>query len=103
MTQPHHIEQAAERLAALYATDFGGKAGGRYRIAAKLVCRLAGRRRLYSEDVVQLTRAVFERGCVLIDMDTFFVVLSASTFANYRRANVECLGLDGHEIESETP
>jgi len=82
---------AADRLAALYGAPFGGKTSGRYRIAVKLVCELAGRRRLYEDDVRELTRAMLEKGHVLIDMDTFFVVMSVNTFVNYRRANEDCV------------
>ena len=85
------MEQVAEQLCELYAEPFGGKDKGRFRIAAKLVRSLAGRRRLYEDDIKELTRAMLERGYVLIDMDGFFVVLSANTFVNYRRANDECL------------
>ena len=90
MTYTNSIRDTADRLAALYERPFGGKSSGRYRIPAKLVRQLADRRRLYEEDVRQLTRALFERGYVLIDMESFFVVLSANTFVNYRRANEEC-------------
>lgn len=86
------IAAAAERLAALYDKPFGGKASGRYRISAKLVRQMAGRRRLYESDVEALRRALLERGCVLIDMDGFFVVMSANAFVNYRRANEDSLG-----------
>jgi len=86
MTTEDH-SRAAERLAALYGEAFGGKAKGRFRVAAKLVRRLYGRRRLYEDDIRGLARALVERGFVLIDMDTFFVVIAASAFTNYRRAN----------------
>ena len=85
------IAVATNKLAALYNEQFGGKPKGRYRIAVKLVCKLAGRRRLYEDDVVKLTRAMLERGYVLIDMNSFFVIMSANTFVNYRRANEECI------------
>jgi hypothetical protein len=81
----------ADRLAELYARPFGGKKTGRYRIAAKLVRELASRRRLYEDDVKELTREMLERGFVLVDMETFFVVLSANTFVNYRRANEDSI------------
>ena len=81
----------SERLAELYERPFGGKQKGRYRIAAKLVRELAGRRRLYEDDVRELTRSMLERGYVLIDMESFFVVMSANTFVNYRRANEDCI------------
>ena len=80
----------ADKLARLYADKFGGKDSGRYRVAAKAVRGAIGRRRLYEDDVQNLTRAMFERGYVLIDMDSFFVVMSANSFVNYRRANDNC-------------
>jgi len=81
------MNDVAARLADLYASPFGGKPSGRYRISAKLIRTLAGRRRLYEDDVRDLTRALAELGYILVDMDSFFVVLSANTFTNYRRAN----------------
>lgn len=92
------IDIAAASLAAMYGGCFGGKTAGRYRIARKLVCDLMGCRRIYTEDVHALTRAVLERGYVLIDMENFFVVLSANSFVNYRRANKDCIpGLQDEE------
>ncbi len=90
-TDEKPLAVVADRLAELYSRSFGGKTSGRYRIAAKLVRKLAGRRRLYEDDVRTLTRALLERGFLLIDMEAYFVVLSASTFTNYRRANEDCL------------
>ena len=81
----------ADRLAELYNHSFGGKPKGRYRIPVKLVRHLAGRRRLYEDDIRELTRAMLERGYVLIDMDSFFVVMAVNTFVNYRRANDACI------------
>jgi hypothetical protein len=52
---------------------------------------MMGRKRLYPEDRIALTRALFERGFVLIDMDSFFVVMSANSFVNYRRVGKEAL------------
>ena len=89
--EPNSINAAADRLAELFARPFGGKQKGRFRIPAKLVRQLTGRRRLYEDDVRELTRAMIERGYVLIDMDGFFVITSANTFVNYRRANEEII------------
>jgi len=83
------IQMIADRLCELYEEPFGGKPSGRYRLPAKLMRKMAGRRRLYEDDVTELTRALYERGYVLIDMESFFVVTSANTFVNYRRANDE--------------
>lgn len=85
------VTATANRLAALYEEEFGGKTSGRYRIPAKLVRNLAQRRRLYENDIEALRRALLEIGFVLIDMDGFFVVMSANAFVNYRRANEDVL------------
>ncbi len=77
--------QVAETLAAFYNQDFGGKEKGRYRISVKLMRTLLGRRRLYEGDITALARALLEQGFVLVDMETFFVVMSANSFVNYRR------------------
>ncbi len=81
------IAAVSEQLARLYTKQFGGKPNGRFRISTKLLRKLARRKRLYEDDIRDLTRAMLERGFVLIDMDGFFVVMSANTFVNYRRAN----------------
>lgn len=91
----NHVE-AARQLALLYTREFGGKKSGRYRIANKQMRELLGRRRLYTEDVTALSRSLLEEGFVLVDMDSFFVVLSANAFVNYRRANLAVLET-GHE------
>lgn len=85
------MERVAKSLCELYGENFGGKPNGRYRIPRKLVAELGGRRRLYENDVRDLSRALFEEGFVLVDMETFFVILSAKTFTNYRRANAEVI------------
>jgi len=80
-----NVDTAAKRLAEMYTEEFGGKPSGRYRISRKLLAELVGRRRLYAEDVTVLTRALLEKNFVLIDMESFFVVMSANAFVNYRR------------------
>jgi len=79
------IEKAAGRLAEMYTEGFGGKPSGRYRLPYKFLCELLDRRRLYPEDIQALSRAVVEKGYILIDMQSFFVVMSANSFTNYRR------------------
>lgn len=91
MMKEDWIDSISDRLAALYEQKFGGKDNGRYRISAKLVRDAAGRRRFYEADVRALTRALLERGFILIDMDSFYVVMSANSFVNYRRANEDLL------------
>lgn len=88
---PPSMKTVAAKLATLYNEPFGGKQSGRYRIAGKLLREISGRKKLYESDIEELRRHVFELGYVLIDMDSFFVLLSANTFVNYRRANDDCL------------
>lgn len=86
-----NTETTADALAALYVQSFGGKQTGRYRIPAKQLRQLMQCKRLYPEDITTLTRALLERGFVFIDMDSFYVVLSANTFVNYRRVSAEAV------------
>lgn len=88
MTQ---FQIAARQLANLYSVGFGGKESGRFRISSKQVKELLGQKRLYPDDIEKMTRAVLEEGFVLIDMDSFFVLLSANTFVNYRRVSGDAL------------
>lgn len=74
------VKDTASCLAALYTESFGGKGAGRYRIPAKHVRDLMGQKRVYPDDIHALTRAMFELGYLLIDMDSFYVVLSANSF-----------------------
>lgn len=90
-SESENISNAANRLAEFYDVEFGGKKSGRYRIPAKLMRELVQRQRLYEDDVRALGRALFERGFVLIDMDSFYVVMRANAFINYRRANEDLL------------
>ena len=62
----------ADKLAGLYAEQFSGKTSGRYRVALKAIRDTARHRRLYEDDVRDQTRAMYERGYALIDMDSFF-------------------------------
>lgn len=93
--------RAAQRLAAFYAHGFGGKASGRYRLSAKQMRELLGQKRVYPEDVTSLTRAALEEGIVLIDMDTFFVIMNANSFVNYRRLSADVLASVGLDPETQ--
>lgn len=84
-------KEIANKLAQLYELPYGGKLHGRFRISAKLLYSLARRRRLYEEDIRLITRELLERGFVLIDMGTYFSVLTAATASSYRRVNGEAV------------
>ena len=88
------IEELAGKLASLHEAEFGGKPRGRFRISQKFLRRLAGRKRLYPDMIEALRRAMFERGLALIDLDTFYVVLSIRTFSTYRRVDPSIVGGD---------
>lgn len=84
---PRSVEAVAERLEQLYETAFAGKPRGRYRFAMKHFRQLTGCRRIYPDTAAAVGRALYERGYVLVDLETYFVVLSQRTFASYRRVN----------------
>lgn len=84
---------AAARLACLYGESFGGKTHGRFRMSSKQIRELLGCKRLYPDDIMQLTRAALEEGYVLIDMDSFFVIMSSNAFVNYRRVSGDALAM----------
>lgn len=79
--------QVAAQLAALYERGFAGKERGRYRISMKHLRVLTNRMRLPPEELRRIGEELFELGYVLIDMETFFVVLAQRTFTSYRRVS----------------
>jgi hypothetical protein len=83
--------QVAERIAALYEVLFGGKDRGRYRFSMKQMRALTGRKRVPPGIIRKIGEEVFERGYVLIDLETYFVVLAQATFRSYRRVSDGCL------------
>ncbi|NQV58923.1 MAG: hypothetical protein HQ502_04605 [Alphaproteobacteria bacterium] len=85
MTERQTPIEVAKKLADFYDQSFGGKSNGRYRISPKNLRRLAGRRRISEEFKRLLAEEMFEEGYVFIDMDTFYVVINARSFTNYRR------------------
>lgn len=89
-SRPEHRE-VAERLAALYEVAFGGKERGRYRFSMKQMRALTGRKRVPPNVIRRISEEVFELGYVLIDLETYFVVLAQPTFRSYRRLSDGCL------------
>ncbi len=90
-SRAHLVEGIAQRLEELYETAFAGTARGRYRLSMKHFRMLTGCRRVYPDTIRAITRALYERGYVLVDMETYFVVLSQRTFSSYRRVNESVL------------
>lgn len=95
------LDTIAERLVALYDRPFGGKPRGRYRISMKLLCRLFEQRRIWPDQIEALRRALYGRGYLLVDLETFFVVVSEATFASYRRVNEEGIGASGQARDAD--
>jgi hypothetical protein len=85
----HEIEarKIAETLVRMYDCEFGGKVRGRFRVSMKHMRKLAGRRRVHEELLRQIADQLYELGFVLIDLETYFVVVSQTTFRGYRRVN----------------
>jgi hypothetical protein len=83
--------QVAEWLVRLYEVAFGGKDRGRYRFSMKQMRALTGRKRVPPEVIRSIGEELFELGYVLIDLETYFVVLAQGTFRSYRRISEGCL------------
>lgn len=79
------IIDAAAKLVALYERPFGGKPEGRYRLSPKMLRQITGRKKLSEAYMRALAEELFERGYVLLDLETYYGVASVKTFANYRR------------------
>ena len=79
------ISDVAQRLAEIYDKPFGGKPNGRFRISGKMLRVISGRRRLPPSYIKELADEMFELGFVLLDMESYYAVASARTFASYRR------------------
>ncbi len=90
------VDDLADQLVSLYKAEFGGKPRGRFRISRKALCQIAGCKRIYPETTQALQRSLFERDYVLIDLDSFFAVLSARTFATYRRVGPALASASGN-------
>lgn len=93
MDQHPKEREIAERLVELYERGFGGKDRGRYRISMKHMRMLTGRKRVPADAIRRIAEELFERGYVLIDLETYFVVLAERTFRSYRRVNDSCLDI----------
>lgn len=91
MSEKLTAHQIAGKLAEIYEQGFGGKPRGRYRISMKHMRTLTARRRVTPEIVQAIASELFEMGYVLIDMETFFVVLAQRTFSSYRRVSDSCV------------
>lgn len=84
--------QIADLLEGLVDEPFGGKPKGRFRISRKFLRQFAGRRRLLPELVSAIADEMFERGYVMVDMETYFVVIPQRYFGSYRRVTVAVAG-----------
>lgn len=85
MLEAHSERVVATKLAKLYDLEFAGKVRGRYRISMKQFRALTGRRRVPAQMLKKIADELFELGFVLIDLESYFIVLAQSTFRSYRR------------------
>lgn len=91
-------EVLAQVLARLFVERFGGASVGKFRISRKFLRQLANRRKLPDGFVAALAEDMFEAGFVLIDCESYFVVLSQKQFASYRRVTAAAVNrVTSHE------
>ena len=95
-------DEIAALLAELHDHEFGGARAGKYRISRKFLRQLAGRRRLTPQLIDEFGDELFERGFVIVDLETFFAVLHLRLFNSYRRvtsAAIEQVSGTGDDLE----
>ncbi len=93
--------EVAECLARLYESRFAGRPQGKFRISRKLLRSLARRRKLPERFLAAVAEALFERGFVLVDLESHFAVLDQRLFNSYRRVNPGAL--DALDAPAESP
>ncbi len=79
------VAAAAESLIALHGMDFAGKKPGKFRISRKFLREITGRRRLPEWYIQALSDSLFEQGYVLIDLESYLVVIKTAAFNSTRR------------------
>ena len=89
--EPRSAATIAEILERLYDETFGGKKNGRYRISRKFLLGIARRRRLTDQHVDEIAEELFETNFILVNVETYFVVLNQKLFSNYRRATTAAI------------
>ena len=90
-------------LAAIYDQRFGGKESGRYRISRKFLREIARRRRISDEFVAEITDELFEQGLVIVNVETYFAVLSQSLLNSYRHVTKGAIAQTLHDFGQEDP
>ena len=94
----------AHVLVRLFAERFGGASTGKFRISRKFLRQLAGRRKLPDDYLAVLAEHMFEAGFVLVDCESYFVVLSQKQFASYRRVTAAAVNrVMSHEEANREP
>lgn len=97
-------EELVNDLVRLSAERFGGVSGGKYRISRKFLRQLAGRRKLPDDYLSALAEEMFEAGFVLVDCESYFIVLSQKQFASYRRVTSAAVNrVMSHEEANDEP
>lgn len=91
-SQQQSVQVVADGLVHLYGRAFGGKGGGKYRISRKFLRELSCRRGLAPEFLRELTLELFERGYVIVDLETHFAILAQQAFRSYRRVTAAAVG-----------
>ncbi len=94
----------ADDLVALYHTQFANKKSGKYRISRKYFRDICGRRKLPDSFLNGISEEVFERGFVLVDVESFYVIFNQQLFRSYRRATEAAINaLNGAKRVAASP
>jgi hypothetical protein len=77
--------EVCEGLIHFYNEKFGGKLRGRFKIMRKDLMFLARWPRLSEIDVKQLSDLMLEKGYVMVDLDSYFIVIEERIVLGYRK------------------
>lgn len=97
--KPLQVEEVAEKLQAIYETEFGGKPRGRYIISRQQLRELSRRARLEIEIINGITREAYELNLVVTDLGDDFSVVEADVMRSYRK--VPSRVISGHNDLSD--
>lgn len=91
--EANSVDAVVEVLVALHGLRFGNRSSGKYRISRKYFRQISARRKLTPEFVGAVTDEIFEKGFVLIDLETHFVLMKQALFNSFRRVTDRAIAL----------
>lgn len=87
LTQRRSADEVAKILISLHDRQFRSRRTGKYRISRSALRAVCGRHKLTERFLEEIETELFERGYVLVDLETYFAVMNQKLFDSFRRAS----------------